>query len=43
MRAALSTQPQQGPISHTLAVLVQNAGSADAPRADAKLGMMLLT
>lgn len=43
VRAALSTQPQQCPFSHTVGVLVQNAPSADAPRVDAKLGIVLLT
>lgn len=40
---ALSTQPQQCPSSHTVGVLVQNAWSADTPRVDVKLGMVLLT
>lgn len=43
VRAVLSTQPQQRPISRTVGVLVQNAWSADAPRVVAMLGMVLLT
>lgn len=42
-RAALSTQPQQGPISLTVGVLLQSAGSADTLRVEAKLGTVLLT